>query len=107
MNEFTNLRQQMRGILTALAVGVPAGFLFAWLHTPIPWMLGPMIAVASLNLMGVSMHSPPYARQLGQVILGRRYRCISRRRWWPPSLAISLRYWPPQSRYLSSASSAR
>ena len=28
MNEFTNLRQQMRGILTALAVGVPAGFLF-------------------------------------------------------------------------------
>jgi len=70
MNEFTNLRQQMRGILTALAVGVPAGFLFAWLHTPIPWMLGPMIAVASLNLMGVSMHSPPYARQLGQVILG-------------------------------------
>jgi len=70
MNELTNLRQQMRGILTALAVGVPAGMLFAWLHTPIPWMLGPMIAVACLNLMGVTMHSPPYARQLGQVILG-------------------------------------
>jgi len=29
-----------------------------------------MIAVAVLNLMGISMHSPPYARQLGQVILG-------------------------------------
>ena len=70
MNEFTNLRQQMRGILTALVIGVPAGFLFSWLHTPIPWMLGPMIAVASLNLMGVTMHSPPYARQAGQVILG-------------------------------------
>ena len=70
MNEFTQLRQQLGGILTALAVGIPAGFLFAWLHTPIPWMLGPMIAVASLNLMGVTMHSPPYARQLGQVILG-------------------------------------
>src|SRR5512132_644632 len=70
MNEFANLRQQMRGILTALAVGIPAGFLFAWIHTPIPWMLGPMIAVASLNLMGVPMNSPPYARQLGQIILG-------------------------------------
>lgn len=70
MNEFANLKAQMRGILTALAVGVPAGFLFAWLHTPIPWMIGPMIAVASLNLLGVTMHSPPYARQLGQVILG-------------------------------------
>ena len=29
-----------------------------------------MIAVAALNLTGVRMHSPPYARQLGQVILG-------------------------------------
>ena len=70
MNEFAFLRQQMRGILTALAVGIPAGFLFTWLHTPIPWMLGPMIAVASLNLMGITMYPPPYARQLGQVILG-------------------------------------
>ena len=70
MNEFSNLRQQLGGILTALSVGIPAGFLFAWLHTPIPWMLGPMIAVASLNLMGVTMCSPPYARQLGQIILG-------------------------------------
>ena len=29
-----------------------------------------MVAVAALNLMGVRMHSPPYARQMGQVILG-------------------------------------
>jgi len=43
---------------------------FQWLHTPIPWMIGPMIAVASLNLLGVRMHSPSYARQIGQVILG-------------------------------------
>jgi membrane AbrB-like protein len=33
-------------------------------------MVGPMIAIATLNLMGVRMHSPPYARQTGQVILG-------------------------------------
>jgi membrane AbrB-like protein len=33
-------------------------------------MIGPMVAVATLNLLGVRMHSPPYARQMGQVILG-------------------------------------
>jgi membrane AbrB-like protein len=33
-------------------------------------MIGPMIGVAVLNLCGVRMHSPPLARQAGQVILG-------------------------------------
>ena len=57
-------------MVRALVVGIPAGFLFDYLHTPIPWMIGPMIGVATLNLLGVKMHSPPYARQMGQVILG-------------------------------------
>jgi len=70
MSEFTRLRERLPGILRALAVGVPAGYLFHRLRTPIPWMIGPMIAVAALNLSGVRMHSPPYARQIGQVILG-------------------------------------
>jgi membrane AbrB-like protein len=70
MNEFTNLKQRLPAILRALAVGLPAGYLFHRLHTPIPWMIGPMIAVAALNLMGVRMYSPPYARQMGQVVLG-------------------------------------
>jgi uncharacterized protein len=60
----------MPAILTALAVGVSAGYLFDLLRTPIPWMIGPMIAVATLNLMGMRVHSPPYARQTGQLILG-------------------------------------
>lgn len=57
-------------MLRALAIGVPAGFLFAWLETPIPWMIGPMIAIAAVNLMGMRVHSVPYGRQMGQVILG-------------------------------------
>jgi uncharacterized protein len=61
---------RLAAILRALAVGVPAGYVFHLLHTPIPWMIGPMVAVAALNLSGVRMHSPPYARQMGQVILG-------------------------------------
>ena len=70
MSEFANLRPRLPGILRALAVGIPAGYLFDLLRTPIPWMIGPMVAVATLNLMGVRMHSPPLARQMGQVILG-------------------------------------
>ena len=70
MNELANVRERLPAIIRALAVGLPAGYLFHRLHTPIPWMIGPMIAVAGLNLMGVRMHSPPYARQMGQVILG-------------------------------------
>jgi membrane AbrB-like protein len=70
MSEFTNLRERLPGILRALAVGIPAGYLFHLLQTPIPWMIGPMIGVAVLNLTGVRMHSPPLARQMGQVILG-------------------------------------
>src|SRR4029434_4114986 len=70
MDEFKNFRARMRAMVRALVVGIPAGFLFDYLHTPIPWMIGPMIGVATLNCMGVKMHSPPYARQIGQVILG-------------------------------------
>jgi uncharacterized protein len=70
MNEFAQLRERFPAILKALGVGIPAGYLFHKLDTPIPWMIGPMIVVAALNLKGVQMHSPPYARQMGQVILG-------------------------------------
>jgi membrane AbrB-like protein len=70
MSEFSNVRGRMPAILKALAVGIPAGYLFDLLSIPIPWMIGPMIAAAAVNLMGVRVQSPPYARQIGQVILG-------------------------------------
>ena len=70
MSEFTYLSKRLPAILKAFAVGILAGYLFDFLHTPIPWMIGPMIAVATLNLMGVWMYSVPYGRQIGQVILG-------------------------------------
>jgi uncharacterized protein len=68
--EFDDFRNRLPDVLKALAVGIPAGYVFDQLETPIPWMIGPIIAVAAFNLMGVPMHSPPYARHLGQVILG-------------------------------------
>jgi uncharacterized protein len=68
--EFDDFRNRLPDVLKALAVGIPADYVFDQLETLIPWMIGPMIAVAAFNLMGVRMHSPPYARHLGQVILG-------------------------------------
>ena len=76
----TDLRKRAPAILTALVVGIPAGYACHSLNLPLPWMIGPMVAVAALNLLGVSMDSPPYARQMGQVLLGS---------------AISLHFTPP------------
>src|SRR5262245_8158267 len=70
MKEFDNFKQRLPGMLRALLIGLPAGYLCARLRAPIPWMIGPMVGVAALNLLGLRMASPPYARQVGQVILG-------------------------------------
>ena len=70
------LRRRTPAILAALAVGVPAGYACHSLDLPIPWMLGPMAAVAVLNLLGAPMDSP----QMGQVLLGS---------------AVSLHFTPP------------
>src|SRR5262245_46505755 len=70
MKEFANIKQRFPAMCRALLVGIPAGYVCARLRLPIPWMLGPMVAVAALNLLGMRMASPPYARQIGQVILG-------------------------------------
>ena len=66
MAEFTHLRERLPAILKALAVGIPAGFLFARLHIPIPWMIGPMVAIASFNLMGVRLYSVPMDAKWGR-----------------------------------------
>jgi hypothetical protein len=70
MFAFSVLRARLPGMIRALAVGLPAGWLFDWLGTPIPWMIGPMVAVAAVNLVGVRVHAVPFGRQAGQVILG-------------------------------------
>ena len=87
----TDLRGRLPAIGTALVVGIPAGYFCHWLNLPIPWMIGPMIAVASLNLMGVPMDSPPYARQMGQVLLGSGLALY----FTPPVVSALAAYWIP------------
>ena len=54
----------------ALAVGALAGYVCTLLHTPIPWMLGPLFSVALLRIGGVDIGTPVLTRYLGQWIIG-------------------------------------
>jgi len=53
-----------------VAIGAAAGWLCSRLHTPIPWMLGPLATLAILRVAGVRVASPPGGRQVGQWIIG-------------------------------------
>jgi uncharacterized protein len=59
-----------RGWIGALAVGAAAGGVCALLHTPIPWMLGPLFAIAALRVSGVDTGVPVQVRYTGQWVIG-------------------------------------
>jgi len=54
----------------ALALCALAGAAFAWLRIPLPWMTGPLLAMAACNFAGAELRSPPGARALGQIVIG-------------------------------------
>jgi uncharacterized protein len=56
--------------VVALALCAVAGALFSWLKTPLPWMIGPLLAMAACNFAGGQLRSVPGGRQLGQLVIG-------------------------------------
>jgi uncharacterized protein len=56
--------------LRALAIAVPAGALCAWLRTPLPWMIGPLVACAIASGNGVRLACPVHVRLAGQWAIG-------------------------------------
>ena len=54
----------------ALAVALAAGALCAQLHVPLPWMIGPMLAVAAVRIGGWHIVGPRGGRQIAQWIIG-------------------------------------
>ena len=54
----------------ALALCAAAGAAFAWLKTPLPWMLGPLVAMAACNFAGGALRAAPGGREAGQVVIG-------------------------------------
>ena len=57
-------------IALTLIVALAAALLFQWLRTPIPWMLGPLLATACLSVRGVPTRSSGYLRNAGQWVIG-------------------------------------
>jgi uncharacterized protein len=53
-----------------LAVGLGAALTCEAFHTPLPWMIGPLLAVAATRVAGWSVSAPPGGRQVGQWIIG-------------------------------------
>ena len=57
-------------IAAGLAVCVAGGALFAWLHTPLPWMIGSLAAMAALRMAGARLEAVPGGRNAGQLVVG-------------------------------------
>ncbi len=54
----------------AIALCAASGALFARFRTPLPWMIGPLLAMAVCNFSGARLRSVPGSRQVGQLIIG-------------------------------------
>ena len=59
----------LRTALTLLAAWFAAQ-LCLWLHTPIPWMLGPLIVTALASMSGLPTRSSGWLRNAGQWVIG-------------------------------------
>jgi membrane AbrB-like protein len=62
----TGWRKVAAGLLVALA----GALVCRALHTPLPWLIGPLVAVAAVSMLRGGLAPPPAARQLGQWAIG-------------------------------------
>ena len=63
------MQTDWRRALLALLVSLLGGAIFAWLRTPLPWMIGPLVAMAVCNFSGARLVSPPLGREIGQMFI--------------------------------------
>ena len=54
----------------ALVIGFAAALACEALHVPLPWMIGPMLAIATVRICGLHVTAPRGGRQAGQWIIG-------------------------------------
>jgi membrane AbrB-like protein len=59
----------MRVVLTLL-LALAAAFLCVWLQTPLPWMIGPLLATAAASVLRVRTESWAPLRNAGQATIG-------------------------------------
>lgn len=76
-------RRRIAAIAGGLAVCLAGGALCAWLRTPLPWMIGPLAAMALVQFGGASLEAPRYGRESGQTVI---------------AIALGLYFTPPVAR---------
>ena len=54
----------------ALILCAGAGAACAWLRIPLPWMIGPLAAMAACNFAGLGLRAVRGGRELGQLVIG-------------------------------------
>jgi membrane AbrB-like protein len=57
-------------VATALAICAIGGAVCAALHMPLPWMIGSMLAMASVQMAGAELEPLPGGRDVGMVVVG-------------------------------------
>jgi membrane AbrB-like protein len=62
--------EKIRAVGGGLAVAAAGGALFAWAGTPLPWMMGSMLAMALAQLAGARFEAVSGGRDAGLVIVG-------------------------------------
>lgn len=66
----SELGKRIAPALAGLGVGLGAGFVFEAIATPLPWMIGPLLAIASVRVAGLPVTAIRGGRQAGQWIIG-------------------------------------
>lgn len=57
-------------LATTLAIGGAGGWCFAWLGTPLPWMLGALATTMTAAMLGVPLYMPQLFRRMWIIVLG-------------------------------------
>ena len=58
-----------RNMILGLLVSTFGGAICAWVKTPLPWMIGPLVAMAVCNFSGARLGAPPLTREIGQLLI--------------------------------------
>jgi membrane AbrB-like protein len=63
-------RASLTPFLFALLLGWTAANICIWLHTPLPWLIGPMFATAVARMADINLRCPVPVREAGQWAIG-------------------------------------
>jgi membrane AbrB-like protein len=81
---------RLRTLAVTIASGAVGGAVFAWLNTPLPWMLGALFATIGLAIAGVPLYLPSWLRRIMIAVLG----VMLGSAFTPDVLGHVLHWWP-------------